>query len=275
MIRSHTKKLICSIPETLKNHVVSVIVGESDPGVHEFLPVYANGFPVVIFVYEDIPILHFKSSKLFPDSRLVVAGQIKDEDVQMEIKGNFGQIGVILNPTSTYYLFHKSGKYFCNRWKNFMEASPLPVQNLVNDLVKGKGIEEHISQLFQILEHLHQCKLPSIAWLDTSVQSILQNDGMISQKELAQKANISIRQFRRKFNKVIGVSPKYFSKLIQLNTTIELLQSSNFEKLKYLALDCGYYDQAHFTNDFKKFIGTSPKDFLNGEHEFIHTYLGR
>lgn len=69
--------------------------------------------------------------------------------------------------------------------------------------------------------------------------------------------------------------PKYYCKVIQINTFFELLNSPAKEKLHHLALDCGYYDQSHFIRDFIKFIGESPEKFLNGNHAYIKTYLGR
>jgi AraC-like DNA-binding protein len=32
--------------------------------------------------------------------------------------------------------------------------------------------------------------------------------------------------------------------------------------LTELALEAGYYDQSHFTNDFKEITGLSPKQFI-------------
>ena len=70
------------------------------------------------------------------------------------------------------------------------------------------------------------------------------------------------------------MSPKYFCKVIQINFNFELLRTSNTEKLHHLALDCGYYDQAHFINDFNRFIGESPTKFLRGQHGFVKSYSG-
>jgi|TARA_B110000259_G_C13969679_1_gene384177 AraC-like DNA-binding protein len=45
--------------------------------------------------------------------------------------------------------------------------------------------------------------------------------------------------------------------------------------LHSFGLDCGYFDHAHFIREFKKMIGESPKQFLNGNHSFVKEYMGR
>lgn len=37
-----------------------------------------------------------------------------------------------------------------------------------------------------------------------------------------------------------------------------------------IAFDTGYYDQAHFINDFRDFSGFTPKQYVNACSEFIN-----
>jgi AraC-like DNA-binding protein len=55
-------------------------------------------------------------------------------------------------------------------------------------------------------------------------------------------------------------------KVIRLQTALKLLLNQNKDKLTTIAYQCEYYDQAHFTKDFKEFTGISPKDFLGNEN---------
>jgi AraC-like DNA-binding protein len=47
--------------------------------------------------------------------------------------------------------------------------------------------------------------------------------------------------------------------LIRLNNAKKLLASGN--TLIDTALECGFFDQSHFTNCFKKYFGVSPKQY--------------
>jgi len=84
----------------------------------------------------------------------------------------------------------------------------------------------------------------------TSINSILKND-------LTKR-----RQIERKFLKSVGISPKKLGKVIRLQAVLKILLNKPSENLTKLAYDNEYYDQAHFTKDFKEFTGTTPKEFL-------------
>lgn len=125
------------------------------------------------------------------------------------------------------------------------------------------------------MENLVKDRLPSIPWLDEAVEKMYKHNGNVAQDIIIQHLGISGRHFRRKFKEVIGVPPKYFCKVIQLVTIFEMIKNPDSGKLHDLALECGYYDQAHFINDFNKMIGQSPQKFLKGKHAFVRSYLGR
>lgn len=83
-----------------------------------------------------------------------------------------------------------------------------------------------------------------------------------SMEHLANISGYSKKHFIQLFKKYVGLTPKAFQKVQRFQkvvTEVEKLQTINWTRL---ALDCGYYDQAHFINEFKKFSGYSPKQYL-------------
>lgn len=275
MIESYAEELDFPIPAELRQYVFAAIKGETATEIQTTLPVHPLGFPLLVFVSEDLPIVLINGKRQASSDRLMVNGQIDRGDIEMEINGKFGQVGLVLSPTATYYLFHKPGVHFSNQCRNFKTASPLDCKSLTNRLTQFEKPEEQLPILLEIIALLSKNRLPPIAWLDASVAAILSQNGKISQTELTESSGIGPRHFRRKFKEIIGITPKYFCKIIQLNTIFEHLKSSNAGELHRLALDCGYYDQSHFINDFNRLIGSSPGHFLGGEHAFVQTYLGR
>lgn len=276
MKKSFATKLDYEIPQELQKYVIGIIEGKSKPKLDTQYPVFATGHPLIIYVYKSIPVISVNGLDVKPSSRLQIAGQIYDADISIKLKGEFGQIGLVLHPLATYYLFHKPGTYFLNKWCDFQKALPITANNkLISNLALCKTTDHLIATLLESLKTLLETKLPEIKWLEVALEKIHLSAGNINQEQLSDQVKISLRHFRRKFKEIIGVSPKYFCKVIQLNTVFEMLNSSNKEKLHCLALDCGYYDQAHFIHDFKKMIGNSPRKFFEGNYSFLKEYMGR
>jgi len=264
------------IPAELSEFVLAVAQVETALPVRASMPMLPTGFPLLIYIYADIPNLNIQGKSFAPTKvPLNLAGQIDILGIQMEVNGTFGQIGLVLHPLTPYYLFHMSGGSLLNCWKDLLEALPDKTRTYFESISKDMEPTTIISSVLEAMKHLVEHRIEPIAWLDQTLMEIFAHNGVISLVELVRKSKLGERHFRRKFKEIVGVTPKYYCKVIQLNSVFEIIKSGSSEKLHSLALDCGYYDQAHFINDFNKFIGESPGRFLNGEYVHLKSYLGR
>jgi len=93
--------------------------------------------------------------------------------------------------------------------------------------------------------------------------------GCVVVSEITREFGISERQLERKFQRVTGAAPKQIARLARFLHACHQLQTSN-ENLAKIALDCGYYDQAHFIREFKSFSGLTPTQLAsNSEVSFL------
>jgi methylphosphotriester-DNA--protein-cysteine methyltransferase len=92
------------------------------------------------------------------------------------------------------------------------------------------------------------------------MQQIRSTNGNIKIRNLAASMAISIDPFEKRFRRIVGVSPKQFADTIRLRTLIK--QYSASENLTGIALEAGYFDQAHFIKDFRTFTGLAPQQFF-------------
>ncbi|MGM1057448.1 MAG: helix-turn-helix domain-containing protein [Bacteroidota bacterium] len=275
MIKNFARKIEYEVPELLQDLIVGFILGKTKKEVNEIIPMYPCGYSTLFNIFGVKPYLSINGQRQQTESRLIIAGQICNANINFHIDGIFGQIGIVLYPTANYYLFHKTGDKFLNTWCSLQESSPLDTQELIQNLAMENSIQGRLLHIIDFLILLEKQRLPAICWLEDSLVKIFVKNGNVSQHELVEDSNLTARHYRRIFKKVIGVSPKYYCKVIQLATVFELLNNSEEEKLHHLALDCGYYDQSHFIHDFQKLIGNSPENFLNGEYSYLKTYMGR
>ncbi len=89
--------------------------------------------------------------------------------------------------------------------------------------------------------------------------------GNITVKEIAARANLSDRQLSRKFNIQVGLSPKEYTAMIRFLYTLRIMKQ-NTGTLTEIAYESGYYDQAHFIHDCKRYTGYTPGLFLKTDN---------
>jgi AraC-like DNA-binding protein len=73
---------------------------------------------------------------------------------------------------------------------------------------------------------------------------------------LAAELGCSRKHLREQFQDQVGLSPKAVARLVRFNRALRLLAHGLAGS--EVAFRCGYSDQAHFTNEFRRFSGTTP-----------------
>lgn len=80
---------------------------------------------------------------------------------------------------------------------------------------------------------------------------------------------IGRRRLEQKFQQEIGLSPKFYARNMRMHMAALALREGGGNRLTSLAMELGYYDQAHFIREFKQFTGLSPRAFLRGQEEGV------
>ena len=106
--------------------------------------------------------------------------------------------------------------------------------------------------------------------INYAVKEILDNSYETSIKKIVDKTGYSHKHFVSLFSKYVGLNPKQFLLVTKFQKAIQAIENSKNIHWAGLALDCGYYDQAHFINDFKKFSGFNPVAYVEARGEFVN-----
>jgi AraC-like DNA-binding protein len=75
---------------------------------------------------------------------------------------------------------------------------------------------------------------------------------------LSDSLGYSPRNFDRLFKHVFGYTPKFYTRIVRFQRALSVLERDPSRTLADLAFACGYYDQAHFTHEFRVFAGKTP-----------------
>lgn len=77
-------------------------------------------------------------------------------------------------------------------------------------------------------------------------------------KQVSQQLGITTRQLERLFNKQVGLSAKEFARNHRVKQARYYLKQHARQPLADIAYQLGFYDQAHFSHQFKQVVGISP-----------------
>ncbi len=125
----------------------------------------------------------------------------------------------------------------------------------------GRALEERLANEAAGVETLCAA-LPRPAAPPDSVQraimAMVESHGSADVDAVARAANLSPRQFRRRCLEATGLSPKHLCRILRFRRATELAKRKPGLKWALIALDAGYFDQAHLIRDFREFTGRSP-----------------
>ncbi len=79
--------------------------------------------------------------------------------------------------------------------------------------------------------------------------------GLATVRDVARSTGWSERRFTQVFREEVGFSPKIWCRIRRFQRAVQLLHAGTDVPWSRLALDCGFYDQSHFANEFKSFSG--------------------
>ncbi len=99
-------------------------------------------------------------------------------------------------------------------------------------------------------------------FIDFAVNKILQSPNQITIEYLSNKVGYSQKHFIQMFKENVGLTPKSFLKIIRFQKAIQEIEACKKINWPGIAYESGYYDQAHFINDFKNFSGFTPQQYL-------------
>ena len=81
------------------------------------------------------------------------------------------------------------------------------------------------------------------------------NANSLSVADVARKTGWSERRFSQIFREQIGFPPKVWCRLQRFQRAVQQLRSGADVPWTELAVECGFYDQAHLANEFRAFSG--------------------
>jgi AraC-like DNA-binding protein len=93
-------------------------------------------------------------------------------------------------------------------------------------------------------------------------------DGRVRVADLADEVGWSRRHLGERFRAELGLAPKQAARVLRFERAGRLLRQGHAD-LAALAVECGYYDQAHLTNEWRALAGCTPGTWIAEELPFL------
>ena len=93
------------------------------------------------------------------------------------------------------------------------------------------------------------------ALVDFALAQFNRTPTVASVRQVARSAGLSERRFSQLFREQVGFPPKVWTRIRRFQRAVHQLHAGADVRWADLALDCGFYDQSHFANEFRAFSG--------------------
>lgn len=80
--------------------------------------------------------------------------------------------------------------------------------------------------------------------------------------------SLSPKRFIERFKLEVGVTPKRYCRLLRFQRAVKIAHTTKSLDWAQLALECGYFDQAHFIHEFREFSGLTPSAYQSATTPF-------
>ena len=228
--------------------------------------ILSDGNSGIVFNFSYAFITKINSKEFICKEKVTYCGPTK-HPLFMDFDNSIDVIGIRFKAGAAYKFFNQEISTFKDIVIEVENSDEFKIDNLYEELIKINEVNEKISHIEKfLLNKIQNSPKQNSSWIFDFRDNIIKNNGDVNIEELCKYFNISTRLCARKFNQEVGISAKLFARLTRIVNAKNTLSSLNINSLTSIAYDNGFFDQAHFTNDFKSFMYETPKDYFTKKY---------
>lgn len=168
-------------------------------------------------------------------------------------------VGVVFQPGGFRPLFGRPADEFCDLEVPLAFVPVHWVDLLRSQLREVRGPARRLDVLERMLaERLRRTDAKRCALTGFALAELSRGTAVA---EIARQSGYSTRWLGEAFRREVGVSPKVYDRILRFQRAVRMMHDGKAMGLAELALDCGFYDQAHFVHEFQMFSGMCPTSY--------------
>lgn len=204
------------------------------------------------------------------------AGQLRGQTVEVLHAGRVVHVIAEFTATGLTRLLHIPGAAIFGRPVPIDDVAPACARALSTLLeAQHESVEARATAFQKVLASFVEEAAPPLDYLEQAVDAIERAAGLVRIGELSRATGVSQRHLSRIFGEVVGIGPKYFAKIVQLNTALGALLSGDRAHISKVAHSFGYTDQSHFVHVMQELLRMGPTAFLDSNDDVLATFLAK
>jgi AraC-like DNA-binding protein len=186
-----------------------------------------------------------------PEDGLAVVGTMTRE-VRFNLAAGARRVGLRFRPGMARRYLGIGAAELCDRSIPLAEVMGRAGRELGNRLEAAAGSGERRQMLLDAVAAGARPADP----VHRAIAAMTRAHGDADVDWLADQAGMSARQFRRRCREEAGLGPKHLARVLRFRRACQLAERG--ESWLRVAVEAGYFDQAHLIRDFREFTGSTP-----------------
>lgn len=140
------------------------------------------------------------------------------------------------------------------------------LRELADAVAEVESLEERTKIVQGVIAQHSRIPTAEEQLLFNAIDYIIEYNGKCTVETAAEIAQLNKRGLERKFQHYVGMSPKRFIRMMRLKYVLDSSEQvrdrSRMLRITDIALQAGFYDQAHFIKDFRSWMKETPVAFF-------------
>jgi AraC-like DNA-binding protein len=188
---------------------------------------------------------------------VALVGSRTSPSVELILSGNVDAFTIVFQPGAFSTLFGVPAVELTNGDFDGEEVLGNRINELYTRLGEVSAFHDRAHVADSFLTAIRRAS-ESVSAIVRTAMAVIRNNGSVPISELAHQTGLGLRQFERRFDHEIGISPKLYARIVRFEAALQRRAVSPTTRWTDIAHDLGYHDQMHMVHDFTRLSGDSP-----------------
>jgi len=222
--------------------------------------VYPNGAMALVIHLKKPTVSYFVDDKAQSVRVPLLAGPYS-RSFDIDPSQSTAVIGILFRPGAVRKFFPIAAHELHNTDIALSELYPGEADRLLNDVCSAMGeqaqilaVERYLNRRLKNAAPIH----PEVSW---AVEQLSGEGALRGVRKIQLDTGLSHTRFIELFREHVGLTPKLFGRVRRFRALLDRIEKGMPVNWAELAVDCGYFDQAHLIHDFRAFAGITPLEY--------------